>query len=138
MNIIHFTRGATDPLNDFGATGADFLPLADGHGDSRVSCVHLNPNASINAPALSHASALLVVHGRITITSERGNSRNINISAGMGGVFAAHETYTFRSDLGAILLIVGAQQISAHERAISSPQRIAGQTWPCEGMRNPS
>jgi hypothetical protein len=130
MNIIHFTRGATDPLEGFGAKGARFLPLADGQGDTHVACAHLDPGAEIQAPSLTHAAALLVVHGRITIVSEHGSTRNINIYAGVGAVAEPQEPYTFKSDLGAILLIVEAEQLLPHPRGISSPERIAGQAWP--------
>jgi hypothetical protein len=132
MNIIHFTRGATDPLKDFDAEGAHYVPLADGQGDTHLSCVHLNPGATINAPSLKHAAALLVVHGRITIVSKRGNTRNTNIFAGMGAVFEPQEPYTFKSDSGAILIVVEAEQLLPHERGISKPERIAGQTWPSD------
>jgi hypothetical protein len=63
MDVIHFTQGATDPLNDFRAKGVRFLPLADGTADSHVSCAHLEPGATIQAPSITHAAALLVVHG---------------------------------------------------------------------------
>jgi hypothetical protein len=132
MNIIHFTHGATDPLKGFDAEGAHYVPLADGHGDTHLSCVHLESGATINAPSLTHAAALLVVHGRITITSGRGNPRNVNIYAGMGAVFEPQEPYTFKSDPGAILLIVEVEQLLPHERGISNPERIAGQTWPSD------
>jgi redox-sensitive bicupin YhaK (pirin superfamily) len=132
MRVIHFTHGATDPLEGFDAEGAHYAPLADGHGDTHLSCVHLDPGATINAPSLTHAAALLVVHGRITIVSERGNTCNINIFAGMGVVFEPQEPYTFKSDPGAILLIVEAEQLLAHDRGISNPERIAGQTWPSD------
>jgi hypothetical protein len=129
MRVIHFTHGATDPLESSGAEGAHFLPLADGQGDTHVSCVHLDPGAIVNAPSLTHAAALLIVHDRITITSERGEPRNANIHAGMGVVVEREETYSFKSDSGAILLIVESQELTAHTRAISTPQRIAGATW---------
>ena len=35
MNVIHFTSAA-DPLSDFGATGARFVPLAVGQGSSHA------------------------------------------------------------------------------------------------------
>src|ERR1700676_3929297 len=114
MRVIHFTRGATDPLEGFDAGGAHYVPLADGHGDMHLSCVHLNPGATINAPSLTHAAALLVVHGRITIVSERGNTRNVNIFAGMGAVFEPQEPHTFKSDAGAILLAIEAEQLLPH------------------------
>jgi len=66
MHIIHFTSGATDPLTAFAATtGARFLALMEGQGDSHISCLHLNSNASIHSPSIEHAAALLCVHGRI-------------------------------------------------------------------------
>ena len=134
MRIIHFTHGAADPLKNFDAKGAHYAPLADGDGDTHVSCVHLDPGATIHAPSLTHAAALLVVHGRIKVVSERGNTRNINIHAGMGAVVEPQEPYTFKSDLGAILLIVEAEQLLPHERGISNPERIAGQTWPGDAV----
>jgi hypothetical protein len=42
MQVIHFTHGATNPLKGFDASGASFLPLAYGEGNSHVSCLHLN------------------------------------------------------------------------------------------------
>jgi hypothetical protein len=108
LQIVHFTQGACDALRTHDAKGVRFLPLADGHGDTHLSCVHLNPGATIN--------------------------RNINISAGIGAVFDPREPYTFKSDPGAILLIVEAEQLSAHERGISTPERIAGQTWPSDAV----
>ena len=134
MRIIHFTLGATDPLTSFDAKGAHYVPLANGRGDTHLSCVHLEAGATINAPSLKHAVALLVVHGRITIVSERGNTRNISVSAGMGAVVEPQEPYTFKSDPGAILIVVEAQQLLAHERGISNPERIAGQTWPSDAV----
>jgi redox-sensitive bicupin YhaK (pirin superfamily) len=134
LQIIHFTQGACDALRTHDAKGVHFLPLADGQGDTHVACAHLDPGAEIQAPSLTHAAALLVVHGRITIVSERGSTRNINISAGMGAVVEPQEPYTFKSDSGAILLIVEAEQLSAHERGISSPERIAGQSWPSDAV----
>jgi redox-sensitive bicupin YhaK (pirin superfamily) len=134
MKVIHFTRGAADPLESSGAEGAHFLPLADGSGDTHVSCVHLDPGATISAPSLTHAATLLVVHGRITITSEHAGPRNTKIHAGMGIVVAPEEPYSFKSDSGAIVLIVEAEQLSAHKRGISNPERIAGATWPSDSL----
>ncbi len=86
VDVIHFTHGAADPLTGFDSTGVRFLLLADGHGDTQLSCVHLDPGAKIEAPPLTHAATLLVIHGRITITRLVG-ATNINIYAGMGCVF---------------------------------------------------
>jgi hypothetical protein len=50
MDVIHFTEGATDPLAVFDATGATIVPLATGHGDRHLSCVHLTPGGNIPTP----------------------------------------------------------------------------------------
>ena len=132
MRVIHFTHGATDPLKGFDAEGAHYVPLADGHGDTHLSCVHLESGATIEAPSLTHAAALLVVHGRITITRLH-ITTNINVHAGMGAVFDKEEPYAFRSDTGAIVLILESDELTAHARGISTPDRIAGATWPSDG-----
>jgi hypothetical protein len=131
MNIIHFTSGATDPLKGFGASGTSFLPLADGEGNSHLSCVHLDSGAKVPSPSLTHAAALLVVHGRITVTTEFPNTQ-VTIHAGMGAVLKPNEPYSLTSEPGAILLIMEAEQLLAHERGISNPDRIAGQNWPSD------
>jgi redox-sensitive bicupin YhaK (pirin superfamily) len=131
MFIIHFTEAATDPLKSFNAVRATFLPLADGGGDVHISCLHLDSGASIQNPSLTHAAALLVVHGQVTIEPTDTRAR-INLLAGMGAVFNPNEPYTLTSNTGAILLIVECQQLTAHERALSTPQRIAGATWPSD------
>jgi hypothetical protein len=132
MRVIHFTQGATDKLTGFGSSGARFVPLADGTGDSHVSCLHLEEGARVNAPAISHAAALLVVHGRITITTHL--DARIQFSGGMGTVFADHERYTIESATGAIVLVVEAADLKPHARGISTPQRIAGQRWPSASL----
>jgi mannose-6-phosphate isomerase-like protein (cupin superfamily) len=129
MDVIHFTQGATDPLNAFDSIGVRFLPLADGQGDTHVSCAHLNPGAEIQAPSLTHAAALLVVHGRITVTTPEAR---IDIHAGMGCVFEKGEPYSLRSDAGAILIILESDQLVTNRRGVSTPERIAGQTWPSD------
>ena len=73
------------------------------------------------------------MHGRITMTIKTPSAR-IDIHAGMGVVFDDHERYTLDSDTGAILLIFEADTLTAHARGISIPQRIAGQTWPSDGL----
>ena len=52
----------------------------------------------------------------------------------MGCVFAKDERYTMHSESSAIILIVEADKLEAEPRGISTPQRIAGQTWPGEGV----
>jgi hypothetical protein len=132
MRVIHFTHGATDPLTDCSATGASFLPLADGQGDTHISCLHLEKGGKIEGPSITHAAALLIVHGRVTIESDIG--ARINFSGGMGAVFKQNEPYTMKSETGAILLLVESQELTPHGRAISTPQRIEGATWPSDSL----
>ncbi len=133
MHVIHFTRGAADPLTAFDSRSVRFLPLADGHGDTHVSCAHLEPGAKIEAPPLTHAATLLVIHGRVTITKLVATT-NIDIHAGMGCIFDRGEPYSLHSDTGAILLIVESLELTAHPRGISSPGRIARQRWPSDAV----
>jgi redox-sensitive bicupin YhaK (pirin superfamily) len=132
MRVIHFSHAATVPLEAFGASGASFLPLADGQGDTHISCLHLEMGGKIEAPSITHAAAILVVHGRVTIESDIG--ARIKCSGGMGAVFEQNEPYMLKSETDAILLIVESQELTAHARAISTPQRIAGAKWPSDSL----
>jgi hypothetical protein len=131
MHIIHFTRGATDPLEAAGVRCAHFLPLADGEGDTHLGCLHLEPGAAVDAPSLTHAAALLVVHGRIQIAGNSPFTR-IQVHAGMGCVFDKDEPYSLQSDVGAILTVVESDVLQANAPGISTPERIMGQTWPSD------
>jgi hypothetical protein len=55
-------------------------------------------------------------------------------SGGMGALFGPNEPYTLKSDTTAIILIVECEEITANARAISTPQRIAGATWPSDSL----
>jgi redox-sensitive bicupin YhaK (pirin superfamily) len=132
MRVIHFTHNAADPLESFDASGASFLPLADGQGDTHISCLHLEMGGKIEAPSITHAAALLIVHGRVTI--EQATGPRIRFSGGMGAVFEQNEPYTLKSDTDAILLLVESQELTAHPRGISTPQRIEGATWPSDSL----
>ena len=90
-----------------------------------MCCAHLDPGAKISAPSQTHAAAPLVVHGKVTVWTDR----RIQLSGGMGGVLAEGEAYRLETDTGAILLIVESAKLTAHPRGISSSARIAGQTW---------
>jgi hypothetical protein len=131
MVLMHFSPGAADPLTDFDATGARFVPLAAGQGTSHVSCLHLNSGASVPSRSVDHAAALLCVHGRLTVTTHQ---FKIDILAGMGGMFDRDEPYTIESATGAIVIIVETDRFTAHERGISSPERIAGARWPGDSV----
>lgn len=52
----------------------------------------------------------------------------------MGIVVAPEEPYSFTSDSGAVVLIIEAEQLLAHKRGLSNPERIAGQTWPSDNL----
>lgn len=47
-------------------------------------------------------------------------------------MFEPNEPYSLKSDTDAILLIVESQELTAHARAVSTPQRIKGATWPSD------
>jgi hypothetical protein len=132
MRVIHFTQPAADPLAAFDAAGASFLPLADGEGDTHISCLHFEKGGKIDAPSITHAAALLIVHGRVTI--EQSPGPRIHFSGGMGAVFEQNEPDTLSTETGAVILIFESQQLTAHARAISSPQRIEGATWPSDNV----
>lgn len=129
MDVIHFTRGATDPLISSGTSGAHSLPLADGEGDACISCIHLEPGAIVQSPLLSRAAAVLVVHGRIKVTATSGGA---HLSGGMGCVLARAEAYSVQSWVGAIILVVETDSLTTHICGISTPERISGQTWPSD------
>jgi hypothetical protein len=131
MDVIHFTERATDPLTGFDATGARFLALIDGEGNSHISCVHLDSGASIQAPSITHAAVLLCVHGRFAVATEIPKAR-IDIYAGVGAVFDKGERYIIESPAGAIVLIIEADRLTAHASGISTPERMAGARWPSD------
>jgi hypothetical protein len=114
--------------------GANFLPLADGQGDVHISCLHLESKSCVAAPSITHAAAVLIFHGKVIIESDGIRS---DFSAGIGAIFDTNEPYTLESEPGAILLIVETQELIAHARGISTPQRIAGQSWPGKRLSSP-
>jgi hypothetical protein len=128
VQVIHFTRAAADPYRSPGLPPGFFVPLADGGGDTHVACLHLDPGAAIDAP-VTHGCALLVVHGEIYLTL-KSTGANIRLQSGMGAVLERGEGYSLLAAQIAIAVIVEAQTLKAHERGISTPQRIAGATWP--------
>jgi len=133
MDVIHFTSAATDPLKGFGSSGASFLPLAQGQGNSHISCLHLERDGKIQAPSISHSAALFCIHGCLSVKTPFPETQ-INLHTGMGAVFSPNEPYTLKSETGAILLIVESQELTAHARGISTPQKVAGATWPSDSM----
>jgi hypothetical protein len=134
MQAIHFTEGATDPLLAFGSERVQFVPLADGSGDTHGSCLYLDAGAQIAQPPSTHDCALLIVHGQMIFAGERGVPR-LDLSPGVGLVMKAGERYTLESAKGGIVLLIESDSLTANERGISTPERIMGQLWP--GEREP-
>jgi hypothetical protein len=130
MQIIHFTEGATDRLEGFQARHVRSVPLADGSGDTRLTCFHLSPKAHILDPPITHSNALLVVSGRVTVLFLNGG--RAFLSAGVGVVIDAGDRYSIESEKGAIIIAVECKELTPTECAISTPERIMGQRWPGE------
>ena len=99
MKVIHFTSAAADPLESFSSADASFLPLADGNGNSHISGLHLERNATVSSPSLTHAAALLVVHGRMTVETPNPQIR-IEIHAGSGCIVEKDEAYSLELEGG--------------------------------------
>lgn len=131
MHVIHFTEGATDPIKQFRARGARFVPLADGSGDYHVSCLHLATDGRVPKLAMSQDCTLLVVHGDVVVKPTKSACR-LDLSAGVGVVLEAGEHVRLESSKGAVLIMVQGRNAEAHSCGISSPQRIAGQRWPSD------
>lgn len=129
---IHFTWGATDLLAD--AHDARIVPLLEGSGKTRVSCLHLPPGADTGERLAERSCALLVIHGKVTVwkrheTVIAAGSPYV-VQAGVGHIVKVGEYYRVCTTLGAILLTVDCEQLQATKEGVSHPHRIAGQRWP--------
>jgi len=131
MRVIHFTQGATDPLWN-PASGARYVPLADGFGTTHLSCLHLEPGAKVPEAPTGAATALLLVHGYGVLWTHHPSELRIDISPGMGFVFEAGARYSLQSRTEMIYLLVEATTLEATAAGISTPDRIRGQLWPGE------
>lgn len=131
MNVIHFTQGATDPLMRCRGQGARFVRLADGVGESHVSCMHLESGGGISDLRFPCGAALLIVHGR-GILIGLDISVRLDLLAGMGVVLAANEGISLSSETGAIVIVFESTELEAHECGLSTPGRMMGQCWPGE------
>lgn len=129
MQVIHFTRGAADPLEGFDARETALVNLANGEGTSQISCLHLGPGAQILEPPTTQDCTLLLVHGRMTVTAADSGMR-LALEAGVGVTVKAGERYTLESTTGAVAIAVDAQSLEPTVAGISTPSRIAGQRWP--------
>ena len=90
MVVIHFTDGAADPLQAFRSERARFVPLTAGAGETHLSCLHLQPGASIEDSPSTHAAALLIAHGKFTFIGLEPSCR-IHCLPGMGCLVRAAE-----------------------------------------------
>jgi len=85
VQVIHFTVGATDPVQGFRSHGVRSVALADGAGadETYVSCLHVEPGGWITDPPTVRDSTLLLVHGEATFRSIETGLR-LELSPGVG------------------------------------------------------
>lgn len=136
MRVIHFTEGATDPVQGFCAHGVRVVPLADGAGqdETYLSCLHFDPGGWIADPPVVRDTAILVVSGKVVLIGIEPVDMRLDLSPGVGITLNADEAYRMKSDTGAIILVVEAERLEATRGGISTPERIMGQLWPGESM----
>jgi hypothetical protein len=127
LDVIHFTKGATDPLEGFRAHGVRAVMLADGGGadETYVSCLHFEPGGWVVDPPMGRDSAILAVQGEVILHEARYGMR-LDLSPGVGVVMNADVRYRLESETGGILLIVESERLEATECGISTPERILG------------
>jgi hypothetical protein len=139
LQVIHFTEGAADPLQELEAHGARFVQLAEGSGESHLGCLHLGAGGKLPRRSIYEASALLTVHGSVTFIEDSG--LRLEVAGGMGVMLIAHEFFALESLAGGIMVLIRCRHLKASEGGISTPQRISGQRWPGEaspgGMGDP-
>lgn len=139
VQVVHFTEGATDPVQGFRSHGVRVVTLADGAGadETYVSCLHFEPGGWISDPPAVRDSALLSVYGEATLMGLDADTGGIEgprleLSPGLGLIVSADATYRLHSDSGAIVLVVEAERLESTEKGRSTPERIMGATWPGE------
>jgi hypothetical protein len=133
VQVIHFTVGATDPVQGFQSHGVRSVALADGAGadETYVSCLHFEPGGWIIDPPTVRDSALLLVHGAATFFSMETGLR-LELSPGLGLTLNADDRYRLMSETGAIILVVESERLEATDAGKSTPERIWGAKWPGE------
>ena len=135
MRVVFFVEGATDPIDGFEARGVRFVPIAAGPGefDTTISCFHLAPGSHLSQIPFLQDTMLLVLHGELTL---RGHENwPFDLLAGMGVELGPDEIRGFESAKGAIVLAVESPGLIATKQAISTPDRIAHQSWPTDPPR---
>ncbi len=129
MRVVHFTQGATDPLQYLQTSGTRIVSLASGHGEVHVSCLHLAPGAKVPELWTTHECALLVVHGCLSCI---GHGR-VEVYAGMGVLpEESEQEYSLETSSSAVVIVVEAPCLVPHVQGTSTHQRTAGQRWPGE------
>jgi hypothetical protein len=128
LQVIHFTAGATDPLTEPHVQGARFVQLARGSGAAQLGCLHLAAGGSLPRRSMPHDSALMTVHGTISVIADDG--LRLDICSGVGVTLNAGEYFSLESESGGVMVLFQCQRLEALESGISSPERIRGQDWP--------
>ena len=128
MKVIHFTEGAAEHFESSQVTLTKFVPLLQGTTDTYVTCLHLLPGASIVELPTSQECALIVVSGSATILNAAPRF-SVDLWPGMGVVVEEGEGYALQSSEGAVVIAVNAERLNVSKEAISTPDRILGQTW---------
>jgi hypothetical protein len=139
VQVVHFTEGATDPVQGFRSHGVRVVTFADGAGadETYVSCLHFEPGGWISDPPAVRDSALLSVHGEATLMGLDADTRvvtgpRLELLPGVGLILSADATYRLHSDSGAIVLVIEAERLESTKQGRSTPERIMGATWPGE------
>jgi redox-sensitive bicupin YhaK (pirin superfamily) len=131
MQVIHFTEGTTDVLEGSGARRTLYVSLAQGSGDTHVTCLHLRAGASVSGPPANRDCVFLVVYGQVTVTTIEPQCR-LCLPPGVGIVIKSGERYSLETDQGAIALAVESEWLKETREAISTPARIMSRPWPGE------
>lgn len=104
MHVIHFTEGATDPVQEFSAHGVRLVTLADGAGadETYVSCLHFEPGGWISDPPVVRDGLILLVHGEAGFRAEE-SGLPLQLVPGLGLVMNADQRYRLRSSSPSVL-----------------------------------
>ena len=79
----------------------------------------------------------MVVSGSATILNFEPRF-SVDLWPGVGVLVEEGEGYALQTAQGAIVIAVNAERLNVSKEAISSPERVMGQTWPGEDPSLPS
>jgi hypothetical protein len=108
MQVVHFSGGHAEAIEQFGSVGASAVPLGHGEGAAHVYAVHLGPGACIGPHPAGFAQLFLAVRGRGWVAGADG--RRVPIEADQGAFIAPGEVHAKGSDDGMVAIMV---QVSA-------------------------